>query len=262
MQGIKAVAEHLKGFAMRPLPSVIEPNGDECRKCKSLLYDTERNAEKRYIKIKSLDQNHIKVIEGCDLTQQAPPCPFVEEIENQNGENACTVVVQHENRTGYVSQKTGTKACEDLHPKKAGLSGCFVEIDKSKTAQQRPNNILMEGVENAAAVHQIKWDFRNQRKEEQAQGIATEIMGVEVSLHYQKCKDRKCKSANAVEPLRTGNEHCPKVIAEHECHSQQVERHSAQVKMIRAFHNMSSQNKDLVKIVKSYPVCKTYWGRK
>ena len=90
--------------------------------------------------------------------------------------------------------------------------------NKQKSQQECPKYILMEGIDQAASVHQIEGQFGEDCPKEQPSHILFQIAGVEIALHQHKGKDGVSKPAYPGEPGVLGKNSRPKMVAQHKKH--------------------------------------------
>ena len=109
-------------------------------------------------------------------------------------------------------------------------------MDQPDSDKQCPNYILMIWVNWTCTVHQVERYLRNYCEQKQPQYISAQISCMEVSLDYHKGKNRIGQTSQASEPLIAGNHSCPKVIAQHERHGEDMQRCRADVNMSFVFH--------------------------
>ena len=101
--------------------------------------------------------------------------------------------------------------------------------DEQQGDEEGPKDVLVEGIDEAAAVHQVKGHLGEHRPGKDTQQVEGKTGGVEVPLHQQEGKDGVSHPPHAGEPVGGGEEGGPHMVAEHEPHGQDVEHRPAEV---------------------------------
>ena len=81
----------------------------------------------------------------------------------------------------------------------------------------------MNGVERSAAHGQVEGDFGEKSKHQQPEDILFKVPGVEIPFHDQKCENWESNPSDAGQPVVTGDDGTPEVVAQHEDHCQNVQ---------------------------------------
>lgn len=244
MRGIERIAKIPEGFAVVPLPSAIEPDGNEREERKPLLAELKLQAEEREGIELPTEQLHIDPVERGGLCGKLPPPPPAEKVKGEHRPDTGTVVIHHAEQTEDIAQQDHEHADRHIEPFLPLFSCAFHHADAKQTEEQRPDDILVEGIEPGAAVHQIERELGEERERQHPQRVAPEAVRVEVALHRHEGEHREGEAARAGQPLLPRQERGPEVVHEHEGHREEMQRRGAEIKL--SFHSGNSlQGRDL-----------------
>ena len=95
MYRIKRIADILKRLAVISLSPMIKPYRNQRQKRKSLLTDFKFHAKQVNRIHQSSQHLHIHPVKRSNLSQQTPPFPAPEKVENENCQYTCAVIVNH-----------------------------------------------------------------------------------------------------------------------------------------------------------------------
>ena len=218
MYRIKRVAGILKRLAVVSLPPAVEPDGHEREQCKPLLADLKLQSEKLDRENLSSDERHIDPIERRDLPEQLPPLSAAEEIEHKHRQNAHAVIIYHAERAERKAQHRDRNASQKIEPCLPLFPHGLHRPNAEKADEQRPDDILVHRVEPRAAVHQVKGNFRQQRKNQHPLRVFFETVRVEVALHRHEGKNGERETSHAGHPLLRKKKRRPQVVEQHEGH--------------------------------------------
>lgn len=236
MYRIKSVVKILQSLVVWALLSFVKPYGNKSEKCKALLNDEKALTEKLNFVPVSADKLGVEVVKKQELPEKAPPFSASEEIENQNGENACMKIV---NYAYYTNNETYNHTCgkgKNTPKHLSAFSCCFIKVDKKNTGEKCPQNILMHIICNIASRHKIKGNFGQNCKQKKSAYVFFEIFCVKIAFNNHERKNRKGKSTYTCEPFVAGNNRCPKMVTEHQNHCHDVKRHACKFKLFQFFH--------------------------
>ncbi len=205
------------------LLALVEPDGNQCQQRKGLLRKEKVFSPKGKLVTKTAHHFHIDIPQADQLPQIIPPLAPPQEIKHKNGQNAIMVIIHKGEDSRNAGRKQGSKCYHNFLEKLSGLLCFFIPVYQQEGNEKGPQNILVDGIKGAAANGQIKGDFGQKRKQEESAEIFFQIFGVEISFHQHKSKNREGKPSNASQPVVSGDDRSPKMIAEHKHHRQNVQ---------------------------------------
>ena len=82
----------------------------------------------------------------------------------------------------------------------------------------------MYRVKNTAAYGKVKGDFGDYGKYQESKKIFFQVFSVKIALYKQKRKNRESNSTYAVEPIVSGDDRSPEMVAEHKSHCGYVKK--------------------------------------
>ena len=85
-------------------------------------------------------------------------------------------------------------------------------MDKEKGNEKTPQYILVDGIEHPASHGKVKRDLGKDGKQKNPFEVLSEILGMKIPLHDQKCKNRKSESSNACQPILSWHNGAPKMV--------------------------------------------------
>ena len=235
-QGAGSYAEYLRDVTRRAEFSTLTAQGLSV----TLNYEQTRNPNFKKPAISETDAMNIAqaAIDGLDLkdfvcTGKRMAALYNSTIAAEDGERQGLYEFMF---TRSVNGTAITYTNEDIAPRLSLFLHFFHQVNAQQADEQRPDDILVHGIEPCSAVHQVEGYLRKQRKDQHPQGIALEAPRVEIALHRHKGEHRESKPSHACEPLLRRQKRCPQVIHQHEGHRQNMQRRRAKIKPF--FHQL------------------------
>ena len=223
MYRVKGIAEPLKPLGVKALTPPVQPDGDQRQQRQTLLQQLELVSKQSYRIEQPAQHLRVDIVQADKLSQEIPPSPAPEEIEDQDRQHTRAIVICHD----YIArQEPGCHRRQRDRPHDPRLAGpfCpFYQTDDQQRDQKRPDHILVERVNSAPLVLKVKRDLRQDRQKEETFQIPPSVTGMADSLRDQKREYRESKPPHAGEPDRPWEEHS-QMVAQHTSHRQDMER--------------------------------------
>ena len=134
---------------------------------------------------------------------------LLQRAQQQHRQHARAVVVHHAERAEGKAQHNDRRTGQDIKPALSLRPRRLHQADAEQAEKQRPDHVLMYGIEHRSSVHQVERHLGEHGKEQHPQRIALEAARVEIALHRQKGEDRKGQPPDVRQPHLRGKQHRP-----------------------------------------------------
>lgn len=237
MYGIEPIAGQLHGAAVIPLTAPVQPNKYQRAQGEALLRYFKGQSQYAHGVNQPGQQNAVNHKNSGGLSGKLPPSASAEKIKDKNSKHAGAVVVYHGDGAEQPAQGDAYCGRRRKNPGLLRLPRSVQNAEEGKGQQKGPYYVLMEGINYRAAGHQIEWNFGQYCKNQQPDGVLPAAFCVVEALNQHKCKDRVGHPSYTGHPGRVaGNNGCPHMVAQHECHRRNMKREGAELRCLLEVH--------------------------
>lgn len=164
------------------------------------------------------------------LPDVTPPISAAEKVERKHSKNTCTAIIHKSNSTKQIASKGSTSSRKHRQQELFPFACKLVQLDRSHADEECPHDILMERKERSTYVHKIERYLGDNGKYQHTEQIFFQAFRVKTALNDHECKNGKRCPANAGEPIVTGDDRSPHMIAQHKQHCNDMQRTGAEIK--------------------------------